>query len=381
MPNVTPRPFLALFLPTLDGGGAERAFVELANQCALFLGVRVDLVCSKLKGPYVEEVSTAVRVIDLSTTSKLLTLARLIKYLRTEKPDALLSCPDLANVGAVFACALTGQIDKCFISERTVLTEFFVRFHPYRFIFLKPLFRIFYKRAKLIICNSYAAKKDLMTVLGVKGSTCKVIHNSVDIANVENLSKEKLVFTLGDDRNPTMLCAIGSFSPVKDRSTLVKAFALVRKKIPCYLFLLGEGEEREKLERLARALDVDKYILMPGFDTNPFRWLAKADVFISSSLIEGCPNVIQQALALGVRIVATDCPGGTAEILENGKWGRLVPMGDSRAMAEAIISTLSDKSLPDGRLRAIDFEPRRVARAYLKLIFPEFVPQEIACSD
>jgi len=140
--------------------------------------------------------------------------------------------------------------------------------------------------------------------------------------------------------------------------------------------VLGEGSEREKLERLARELAIEDAVQFLGFDPNPFRWMSRARMLVSASLAEGCPNVIQQALACGTQVVATDCPGGSKEILEGGKWGRLVPIRDPQAMADAIIATLKDKSHPDGRMRAVDFDPKRNAEEYLKLILPEFIPHQ-----
>ena len=113
-----------------------------------------------------------------------------------------------------------------------------------------------------------------------------------------------------------------------------------------------------------------------GFDKNPLRWMKKLLFLVSSSLAEGCPNVIQQAFACGTPIVAIDCPGCTSEILEGGKWGRLVPVRNPKAMAEAIIATLQDKNHPDSRMRAADFNSKRNAEEYLKLTLPEFIPHQ-----
>lgn len=115
---------------------------------------------------------------------------------------------------------------------------------------------------------------------------------------------------------------------------------------------------------------------MPGFVTNPFSMIQRARVLVSASLAEGCPNVLQQALACGTPIVATDCPGGTSEILEDGRWGRLVPVGDAKTMAAAIVRTLDGDLLPDGRARAAQFDRERTASMYLELLMPASVTDD-----
>jgi glycosyltransferase involved in cell wall biosynthesis len=365
------KPYLIIFLPSLEGGGAERAFVELANQFVK-LGVNVDFVCAKLKGQYIDEVNSGIKLVDLSTTNKFIMLIRLIRYIRKKKPDAILSGLDMPNIITVLACIISNYADKCFISERTVLSIFYKRFHPIRFIFLKPLFKYFYSNSKLIICNSYSAKVDLINNLGIRESKCHVIHNSVDIEQINILSAETINIIEGRIFNKPFLCAIGSLTTLKDFATLFRAFCIVRKSYLCNLVVLGEGKERRELEKLAVELNIDKFIIMPGFDKNPYRWLFKADVFISSSLLDGCPNALLQALACGTPIVATDCPGGTAEILENGKWGRLIKLSDPNAMANAILDTVYSNSPKVGRLRATDFDPTKTAKKYLEIIFPHF---------
>ena len=366
-------PAIAFFIPNLEGGGAERAFVELANQF-VDLGVRVDLVLVRAKGPYLSEVRPEVRLVDLQGSRTTLAVLKLCRYLRRNRPDAIISGLDTANMASMIACIAAGCSNRAIFTQRAILRECYRLQYPNTHRAWLAILRLIYARARLIISNSHAASHDLCEGFGIPLSKLAVIHNSVDINRIERLA-------IVDPKHPwttssakPLLLLVGSLSPLKDFSTLLRAFAIVRQSLDCNLVVLGEGTERNRLEALAKEIGVTDSVQFLGFDANPFRWMSKASLLISSSITESCPNVIQQALACGTPIVATDCPGGTSEILEGGKWGRLVPVANPQAMADAIIATLKDKSHPNGRLRAADFDPKRNAQEYLKLVLPGSIP-------
>src|SRR5690606_23911203 len=144
----------------------------------------------------------------------------------------------------------------------------------------------------------------------------------------------------------------------------------LRSRRVCRLVILGEGPDREALERLIRDLRIENDVYLPGFLANPFPWMRRAKVFVSSSITEGCPNALMQALACGTAVVSTRSVGGASEILEEGKWGRLVPVGDSDAMAEALEAVFVEQALPDVRSRANDFDSEATARKYLGVLLP-----------
>jgi glycosyltransferase involved in cell wall biosynthesis len=152
--------------------------------------------------------------------------------------------------------------------------------------------------------------------------------------------------------------------------TLVQAFAKVREKVQANLAIVGRGGEEITIRGLVSDLGLGPNVVLVGFDINPYRWIAAADVFVSSSTAEGFPNAIAEALALDRPIVATDCPGDTAELLQHGKWGRLVPVGDPARMAAAILAALDDPTPAQGRLRAAEFAPHKTTSAYLNVLLP-----------
>ena len=161
-----------------------------------------------------------------------------------------------------------------------------------------------------------------------------------------------------------MIVGIGRLTRQKDFPTLIRAFAAVRKKLPCRLIILGEGKDRGGLEHLAKRLSLSEQIAMPGFVENPYAYLKRAALFVLSSAWEGSPNALTEALALGVPVVATDCPSGPREILKDGAIGCLVPVGDPDALAAAMLATLSappDETLLKSAVREYTVECQQPA--------------------
>ena len=168
---------------------------------------------------------------------------------------------------------------------------------------------------------------------------------------------------------PPVLISVGRLSPQKDFATLIRAFALVREIRPARLLILGQGDERPQLEGLIDELGLRADVSLPGFVNNPYASIARSAAFVSSSMFEGLPTVLIEALALGTPVVATNC-AGSAEVLENGKWGRLTPVCDPRALANAILQTLADRSLAPGLEGSLRhrFSIPDVTAAFLELL-------------
>ena len=176
----------------------------------------------------------------------------------------------------------------------------------------------------------------------------------------------------GDGGAPVILAA-GRLSGEKDYPTLLRAFAEVVGSRSARLVILGQGVERESLLELAERLGVSDRFDLPGFDVNPFRYMSRASVFVLSSRYEGFPNVLAQAMACGAPVVSTDCRSGPSEMLEGGRWGRLVPVGDWRAMARAIEATLDDP-MPAEELkaRASVYSVEASVERYLQVVLGEW---------
>lgn len=367
--NLVRRQFaeIAFFLHDLDGGGAERAIIALAGEIAK-RGYAVDLVVGDADSDYRSEISPAVNLINFATRSPLRIFHQLIAYLRERKPAVTVSALDLANIMLVIARTLAGYKGRTVICQRAVVDASLRELPPLRKVITKLLQRICFPRADLVISNSLAAAHDLRTSLNVTAGKVVTIHNALDPERIDRLAREPVtdVFLLKD--STPLIVSVGSLTKRKDMDTLVRAFKIVCERRPARLVIIGKGPERQHIEALVLSLDLNGSVYLPGFDANPYRWIAAAAVFASSSTGEGFPNVIAEALALGRPIVATDCPGDTAELLEHGRWGRLVPVGDAVRLADALLAALDDPTPPDGRVRAADFAPEKITSAYVDVL-------------
>jgi glycosyltransferase involved in cell wall biosynthesis len=169
---------------------------------------------------------------------------------------------------------------------------------------------------------------------------------------------------------PPVILGVGRLTRQKDFPTLIRAFARLRRARPARLLILGEGELRPALEELVADLELTDHVRMPGFTDNPFAYMRQSALFALSSAWEGLPTVLIEAMACGTPVVTTDCPSGPAEILEHGKWGRLVPVGDAEALADAMLQTLNAPTCADVAARAAEFNVASAVDAYLAVMLP-----------
>jgi glycosyltransferase involved in cell wall biosynthesis len=360
---------IAFFLQDLDGGGAERAIVALAGEIAK-QGCTADFVVGDGASDYRSEVSSEVHVHDFATRSSLLVFCRLVAYLRRRSPAVVMSALDACNIMLVVAAGLAGYKGRTIISQRAVVIASHDELTPFRRMLTRLLQRLFFRHADALISNSHAAASEVQALLGVPADKIVTIHNAVDADRINRLASEPHSDHLFLKDQAPLIVSVGSLTKRKDMGTLIKAFAAVKAQRQAHLVIIGKGPEGHKIESLISDLGLSANAHLPGFDANPYKWMAAAAVFVSSSTAEGFPNVIAEALALGRSIVATDCPGDTAELLGHGKWGRLVPVGDPERMAGAILAALDDPNPPNGRIRAADFSPANTVGAYLKVLLP-----------
>lgn len=361
---------LSIFLPALGGGGAERVSTILANTLAE-MGHSVDLVLAEAKGPHLESVDSTVNVIDLRAGRVMSSIPALVKYLRSRQPQALLATLDHACVAALIATRLSGCDIRVVLRLANVLSTSIAQSRVIRSRFvLSPLIKLLYRRADKVIAVSDGVAKDAMRFAAIPPERLVVINNPVPTDHIQHLTKDSVELPSIFVPNEPVVLAAGRLSPQKDFRTLIRAFAKVRVHRNARLVILGEGEQREELERLVTDLGLKPYVSLPGFVKNPYAYMARAAVFVLSSRWEGFPNVLVEAMAVGVPVVATDCMAGPAEILENGRYGQLVPVGDVDAMAAAIIRELDLGPGPreELQLRAKDFSPIKIASEYLQVL-------------
>ena len=358
-------PDVAFFLLDLDGGGAERAIVSLAGSVAK-RGLVVDLVVGDANSDYRQEVSADVRVDDFATRSHLRVFRRLASYLRKCNPRAVMSALDASNILLVAAAKVARYRGRTVISQRAVVDASLEELDPTRRLATAWLQRVCFPRADALISNSHAAASELNARFRISPQKITTIHNALDIGRISALAQEPLPHRARP--GIPLIVSVGSLTKRKDMATLIRAFALVRQQKEADLAIVGKGGEEKNIKGLVSDLGLSACVRLPGFDVNPYRWIEAASVVVSASTAEGFPNVVAEALALDRSIVATDCPGDTAEVLQHGKWGRLVPVGDAARMAAAILAALHDRRRADGRLRAADFAPEKVTSAYLNVL-------------
>lgn len=359
---------IALYFPSLHGGGAERVMLTLAYGFTQE-GFPVDLVLARAEGPYLSQLPDNARLIDLKSSSVTGSLPGLISYLKREKPQVLLSTLAHSNIAALWAKKISGVRIRLTIREANMITESTSNALSFKDRIMPFLMRFCYPWADSIIAVSKGVADDLVETVKVPSGKVRVIYNPIDLEYIAQKAGEPLYHPWFVNKKIPVIIGVGRLTAAKDFSTLLRAFAIVRKQLVSRLVILGEGPERRKLENIIKELGLDKDAVLLGYADNPFTYMHRSSVFVLSSAWEGLPNVLIQAIALGTPVVATDCPSGPAEILENGAYGPLVPVGDIQALAGAIISVLGLPVKPeDLKKRALAFSSERICKEYLEVI-------------
>lgn len=360
---------IALFLPALAGGGAERIMVTLAADLVQ-KGLQVDLVLTRATGTYQKDVPQGVRIIDLHAPRIIMALPALVRYLRRERPQALLSALSPTNCLAVWARNLAGVKPYLVLCEHNTLSHASKYTRSKRRQLMPHLMRVFYPKADRIVAVSEGVADDLAVTIGFPRERIDVIYNPVVTPGLAQRAQEPLEHPWFKPDAPPVILGVGRLAAAKDFSTLIQAFARLRQVKDARLLILGEGEERPMLEDLVSELGLQNVVSLPGFVENPYKYMSRAEVFTLSSRWEGLPTVLIEAMATGTAVVSSDCPSGPREILENGKWGQLVPVGDPGALAEALERALEAPKL-DVCKRAQDFSAQAAGQRYLQALFPD----------
>jgi glycosyltransferase involved in cell wall biosynthesis len=355
---------VALLFATSGHSGVDRVVGNLLPELAA-LGVPIDLLGIRRHGPDPDPLPEGVRRVRLPVAHKASAVVPLAGYLLRHRPRALLTANHPLNRAALLARRLTRVDTRVTIRLGMSLSETADGGAKPRSAIRSM--RRWYPLADAVVTPSQGVASDLVRLAGVDPGKVRVIPNPIVNARLHAQAAAPVEHPWLAERNRPVVLGVGELSPRKDFETLVRAFAVVRRERPCRLVVLGEGRSRPAIEALAERLGIREDIWMPGFEPNPYRYMARASLFVSSSRREGSSAVIVEALALGLPVVATDCPSGPAETLQGGRYGPLVPVGDSAAMADAMRATL-DAPLPAAVLReaAAPFEARRAALAYLK---------------
>ena len=359
---------LAIFLSTSGHSGVDRVMKNLIPEIAQ-RGVQVDLLKVKNHGPYLESVPHDVNVIELGSKHTYTSLFPLVRYLKTNRPDALLSDKDKVNRVALIAAKLAGATTKVSVRNGTTVSIDLKKRgwldQKLHYFSMHSL----YRRAHAILVPSQGSADDLAQVANIPAGRVTAVPSPAATAELFSKAKANVEHSWFQDKQNPVIIGVGELSPRKDFATLVRAFAQVRQQRACRLFILGKGKQQKNLEALIEELNIEQDVTLAGFDDNPYRYMARADLYVHSSRFEGSPVALMEAVALGTPCVSTDCPSGPRETLQNGRYGKLVPVGDANAMAAAIVESL-ENPMPREEVKkaAAPFTVEASATAYLNAL-------------
>jgi glycosyltransferase involved in cell wall biosynthesis len=349
---------IALLLPNLETGGAERVTLTLAAEL-LRLGDAVDLVLLRREGGLLDQVPAGVRLIVLDARRLRHAVRPLAEYCARERPDALLAAMWPLSSIAVWAARRTAT--RVVVIEHINLSAFAKSWGMLPRAMLGPILRWSHKRAAARIAVSRGSADDLARWCGLPADEVLAIGNPVPLPALGNP-----VHAPDWGGTGRRILTVGTLKAQKNHQLLLEAFARIARPED-RLAIVGEGGERAVIEEHAAMLGISGQLLLPGNAPDPALWYLSADLFVLSSDYEGLPTVVIEALGHGMTVVSTDCPSGPAEILEG--LGRLVPVGDAAALAEGIEAALATPDDPAAaRRRAADFAPPRIAARYREIL-------------
>lgn len=364
---------LAIFAATSGHSGVDRVLRNLVPAIAR-LGLRVDVLGVAGHGPHFEQLPEGVRHLPLGARHVNSALPALVRYLRRERPQAMLSDKDRVNRAALLARALARVPTRVGVRLGTTVSVNLASRGAFERWVQRSSMRWAYPAADAVLVPSAGAADDLAAYAGLARSRIHVVPSPIITAAMSARAREEVDHPWLQPGQAPLILGVGELSERKDFATLLRAFAQVRAQQPCRLLILGEGRRREQLLALAAELGVTADFALPGFASNPYAWMARAAVFALSSRWEGMPVVLIEALALGTPSVACDCPSGPREVLDGGRNGPLVPVGAVDALAAGLLSQLRTPTpAAQSQAAVAAYTDEGSARAYLAALgFREF---------
>ena len=364
---------VVFFIASLSGGGAERALLHVLRNLDR-TKYQPSLLLLNRVGALLSEVPSDVTIHELGKTSRwdFLTLpGKIYRFVKSTQPDVLVSYLTYCNVLALISKIGFRLRPPVIVVEQNHLSSV-LAWSSHRFL-RRIAVKMTYPFADQIVGCTQGCVDDLVDNFGVKRSIMTRIYNPADVAYCLNRSKEPIEFPpIMENGKPNILAA-GRLTKQKDYPNLLRAFRLLVNEIPANLVILGEGSLLEELNDLARQLNISENVCFAGYRPNSYPFFVKSDCFVLSSIFEGFPMVVLEAMALGAPVISTDCPGGPNEAIENDVSGFLVPVGDPAALAEKIKILLSDKDLgarfiPKALEKTADFGIAKCVREFAQVI-------------
>lgn len=386
---------ITFFFPKLNYGGIERISTLLANALAEKDDLEIDFLLLKATGGMLPELSSKVNIIDLNLLGED-GVARwfdpafsrpsspLVTYLKEQKPDVVLSLGHTANrlfawlkllYRLPFLLVMSEHNTFSVVLKTRVTGHFYSGWSRWLRVFLS---RCLYRLSPCCVCVSEGVADDLVTLRIVSRDKLKVIHNPLIGSDFYRKAQAEIQDPWFLPNEPPVIINFGRLAKEKALDVLIKAFHLLRADLEtdARLMIVGDGAEKEHLVEMVHSLGLSSHVRFMDFTKNPFPYVKKSALMVLSSVHEGLSNVLVESLACGTNVVSTDCPSGPREILEDGKWGWLIPVGDFRALAVAMQAALENPKPSDElRRRGAFFSVERAVDSYHKL-FLSLVPQK-----
>jgi len=356
--------------PGRTQGGLEVVVTHIANALSR-KGLQVDILVMLPRGgdPVPPGLDGRIRVVNLKSKHKLVGLFTLLDYLRSQQPDLLLAAGHRSNMLALRAKQLLPRPPCVILSVHNMLSRQMSQFNPLKRWLRGRTISRNYPRGDAFIAVSHGVAEDLGQQFEIPQHLIHTIHNPVVTDELFRLAKQSPEHPWFHDGGDPVILSVGRLRPQKDFSTLINAFHIVSQQRDCRLLILGEGRQRPILEALIDDLGLQQKVQLPGFIANPLPCMKRAALFVLSSAWEGFGNVLGEALSTGGPVVSTDCPSGPREILEDGRLGALVPVGDANALAAAMLKSLDTPPERDLLIEsARRFSVDRASTAYMDLL-------------
>lgn len=366
---------VAIFHTHLEIGGVERVLVNLMDELS-DRGYEIDLLLVSATGEFLPELPDDVRTIELDRGRApgigiFASVLPLAQYLRRVEPDVLLSAKPNPNQVTVIARGLASVSTRIVVSFHGVTSDQIEYADGLTHALKTELSKYVYPLADAIVAVSESVKADAADALGITEEDISVVYNPVVTPELLEKAERPVNHPWFDDDVPVVLAA-GRLHPHKNYSLLIEAFARLRDRMDARLLILGDGQTRPRLEALVDELGLEDDVSLPGSTDNPYPYMRRASVLAVSSNSEALPSTLIEAMACGCPVVSTNCSSGPREILDDGEFGELVPVGDPDALTDAIRTTLRDPPSPDRlRERAMDFSGESVITDYERVLFPD----------
>lgn len=359
--------YFSILLPDLRGGGAERVCLDLAHAFAT-VGHEVEFVLMKAIGEFLPEAEKHFEIKDLLTTQTRYVPTALAQYLRSRRPDVLIANMWPLTSAAVIARTLSRQPCRLLLVDHSTLSRAYLPWGRFHNIVMRASMSATYRFADAVTGVSEGVATDIASLAGLPRESVSVLHNPIPQRPTPSCTLLHDAETLWSCPPGERILTVGSLKDAKNHPVLLRAFATLDRQ-RAKLMLVGQGQDEGMLRALTADLGIVDRVIFAGFHADPSPFYATADLFVLSSDYEGFGNVIVEALSFGVPVVSTNCHSGPAEILENGRWGRLTPVGDAEALARAMDEALSTPVDREAlKRRAADFSPEIAARKYLDLL-------------